>query len=862
MSPFRLRLVGLVLVGLAKGPVVPAAISSSPGSPPANATTPLADDSIRVVLSEVLYAPRPGDTAFVELLNVGTSPVDLLQLVLMVGDSALPLPPLDAPLAVGTRAIVKFDGSGGTAGGVVHASGDFTLDPDSGSLEIRRDDDVPLDRIAWGAAPGAAALGEGALLRAPLTAGSAIGRPPDANTPGGLGDWVVYPAPLVSPGRANPLPAVVQLLPLDGAVQDAPTVDLAWYAVPGAARYRVQVSADSTFARPVLDQLVSAPELPAARLSLGAYQWRVQALDARGAAAPWSTPVALGIVAPDESSDSPDAPGRPPRGPSAVDASSVAPRVVLPVAFLTQHKDSRMLLLELPRQKGAHAWDVDHVTPSATDLADTKNCAIANVAMVNHFFGGDLSQDRIGFEVLSRNVTKYLGAVNSAPCTNCTTAAGTLPLGSIPGEGARIRAEVREVEPGPERDLSYGVGLSIERVIAALTYALGAPPRFVAQYGTMDAFWADVTAELDAGRPLIGANTHHAFVIAGYQVRRGHRQIFVNDPARRMQWIDIDASRLPASQLSTFILRPPPRVARQEPEVTRDSDGDGVVDFDELERFKTSPMNPDTDGDGVRDKEDIVSGVFETEFQLGYAYSPGPNNVGRDFDGDGLPTEIDADSDWPATGNAQGKRDGCNDGEEDTSTNGFHDGNETSNFNPGDDHCARLRGNLSFALSAQNPTGLVRSIDERLVIHVQLKPDPSQGPGSYIDDGSTYTYKGVAHSAVDTGDPTCTIWVREHASVSGPFAQANHDIGGTRADDGTLVIGASGDVPAQAQANLCRTRFAPATQRSFALGDCTGHLRQSAGGQRTYTFACGTRPNMGPGWTVTRYSVQGFVRVR
>ena len=27
------------------------------------------------------------------------------------------------------------------------------------------------------------------------------------------------------------------------------------------------------------------------------------------------------------------------------------------------------------------------------------NCAIAMVAMVNHYYGGDLSQDRIGYEI-------------------------------------------------------------------------------------------------------------------------------------------------------------------------------------------------------------------------------------------------------------------------------------------------------------------------------------------------------------------------------------------------------------------------------------------------------------------------------
>lgn len=53
-----------------------------------------------------------------------------------------------------------------------------------------------------------------------------------------------------------------------------------------------------------------------------------------------------------------------------------------------------------------------------------------------------------------------------------------------------------------------------------------------------------------------------------------------------------------------------------------DSDGDGLTDDDEINRYKTDPHNPDTDGDGLKDGEEVLS--FKTD----------PLNP--DTDGDGL----------------------------------------------------------------------------------------------------------------------------------------------------------------------------------------------------------------------------------
>lgn len=88
-------------------------------------------------------------------------------------------------------------------------------------------------------------------------------------------------------------------------------------------------------------------------------------------------------------------------------------------------------------------------------------------------------------------------------------------------------------------------------------------------------------------------------------------------------------------------------------EIFMDSDGDGVVDFDEKERFRTNPQNPDSDGDGIGDYQEILDYKM-CETHSGYfvsANNPFSNNsllpyvLASDFDGDGLHVAIDRDSD-------------------------------------------------------------------------------------------------------------------------------------------------------------------------------------------------------------------------
>lgn len=94
--------------------------------------------------------------------------------------------------------------------------------------------------------------------------------------------------------------------------------------------------------------------------------------------------------------------------------------------------------------------------------------------------------------------------------------------------------------------------------------------------------------------------------------------------------------------------------------VYKDSDGDGICDFDEEHRFHTDWNLADTDGDGVSDFAEVYSYTIRSPIVVGRGFSP-PDFV--DADGDGLRPEVDEDSDG----------DGKKDGEEDKNGNGIYE---------------------------------------------------------------------------------------------------------------------------------------------------------------------------------------------
>ena len=96
----------------------------------------------------------------------------------------------------------------------------------------------------------------------------------------------------------------------------------------------------------------------------------------------------------------------------------------------------------------------------------------------------------------------------------------------------------------------------------------------------------------------------------------------------------------------TYYIPPPSAKGRtSRPSIFEDADSDGIVDFDEVKRFVTNPSTNDSDGDGVNDFDEIYGFMKCTS---------GSNYMSNsDIDGDDLHAAIDVDSDGDGYCDAQ-----------------------------------------------------------------------------------------------------------------------------------------------------------------------------------------------------------------
>ena len=131
--------------------------------------------------------------------------------------------------------------------------------------------------------------------------------------------------------------------------------------------------------------------------------------------------------------------------------------------------------------------------------------------------------------------------------------------------------------------------------------------------------------------------------------------------------------------------------------IHQDDDGDSLVNFDEIYRFKTNPYSVDSDDDGIDDKTEIMSYTMRENCCLGETdffiwpknkdvdpfdkieYSKGKKaEIYADIDRDYKRAELDKDSDHAADN-------GTWDGFEDLNHNGILDDGETDPYNSLDD---------------------------------------------------------------------------------------------------------------------------------------------------------------------------------
>jgi hypothetical protein len=621
-------------------------------------------------INEVMFDPLPGGHEWIELKNAGSTPVEIDGYGLTDEDGHWYRMPDALPaLPGGTLLVVVLDGRGSAHDDYDLSDGVATLHSPPGLVDILEDEadqvalysgsifvHLPLvlnERaaaahgvesqiasnpsippvvafVAWGAAPGekasraeasgvwnkqwtislATGLGlESSDDRPP--AGGSIGLRP--NSPSGYpADWTLYAPGEVSLGGENVPPALSWFYPPSGATIAGETFALSWNAVPGATGYHFQLDNDKDLGSPLVDTTLTAPGYASATpMPEGVLYWRVRAFSGGGVSA-WSPAFEIQSVALPASSHT-------------TQFTPLAHRV-LDIPWQLQHKDTNLVCLDGDPETGPLRWDAPH--PSRGTHGH-RYCVPASLSMVASYYGGTLSQDRISYQIF--------------------------------GGGA------------PEGDLGHNRGVLRGEVAGVLSWALGVPVSAQPGKPTFD----QLSTWIDAGRPILASIPGHMRVVDGYlEANRpgGDAWQFIHllDPWSQAQWV-----RYADDPITSVWVGPPgtgsaPGVRSDEdqdkdgiPDTMDDSDGDGLCDLDERNRFAgLSAADADSDDDLVPDKLDVRGYVFDAAG----AYRP----RSPDFDHDGLRKEADPDND------NGGGADGC----EDANRNGILDVGETSNFDP------------------------------------------------------------------------------------------------------------------------------------------------------------------------------------
>ena len=561
------------------------------------------------------------------------------------------------PLPRGAFVLIHFDGLGAAADDYDFSDGKAVLHTPAGLADIFEDqaDQVALyagsshnpetlrDFVAYGGPPGQDAdvavaaglwppdgwvslhIGSGAEAVGEVTPNRSTGLYP-GHTNAIPDDWAVYQGDDLTPGAENPVPRAYWATTADGAVMGSDGFALGWAWVPGAA-YQLQMDDDPAFGSPLVDVILDQPRyVPAPPPPPGTYWWRVRAILGPGQMAAWSAPIRVTVIAVVESFAAGD------------QALTAVEQVVLPITWLRQRKDSPLLCLDGDNEGNPAApapketWDAMH--PDAIYVHGRNNCVRASIAMIVTNYGGNLSQDRLSYQLLENwgSPIENQGEVSN-PRVDLGHDRTTLVCGGDGSNGGRL--------------LAWALGINL----GDFTYQYAKPT------------FAQVRNWIDAGRPIMRFHSGHQTVIGGYRtLGDGTQQVRLFDPWSAVTWETYSGVNI------TCYYVPPaaaPGVRSDEPGIWTDADGDGMMDWDEQNRFYTQATSPDSDEDWVQDKQDIREYVFDNAGNY--------NLRAVDFDGDGDRKELDADND------GDGAVDGC----EDTNTNGKYEAalGETDNFN-------------------------------------------------------------------------------------------------------------------------------------------------------------------------------------
>lgn len=482
-----------------------------------------------------------------------------------------------------------------------------------------------VDAVSWGQQPERnAALN---LDLFPIPPGGSIGRD-------GLEAerWVRFAQP--TPGADDGLPTPLAMVPSPGTslLLDQTTV-FAWLDPRHSPMaYDLEVCHTNDLQQPVISATCYEPGYMASPgLVAGGYAWRIRPV-AGTLKGPWTAWQEFAVL---DISLAQRAPGAAAR---RVGLQGGIPLQMATIPYFTSwatshgipSKDTTMVCLECLQDQGPHAWDVPHGTfqPGSHSYRggitflcphELGHAATAVAQWLNHYYGEEMTQDEIN-----------------------------LGLFHVPNRS-------------PEGDLGHGQLVDLQE---AMRLALGDVGRSIRPLDLNDdTHWNLFRRNIEQGKPVAaqlllktGGGTGPVLLV-GYMESDTYgtpvRHVFFLSPLLPKAPQVVSVQNLPSGGFLSITPMDPPgqfRPQATDPLLVRDSDGDGLNDLDETDRFPTDEQSADTDGDGIQDKTEVWS------YKFGQGWVPRT----ADPDGDRQRAEEDEDSDG----------DGCPDGEEDRN----HDG--------------------------------------------------------------------------------------------------------------------------------------------------------------------------------------------
>ncbi|NIM95372.1 MAG: hypothetical protein GTO18_16880 [Anaerolineales bacterium] len=633
-----------------------------------------------LVINEVMPKSDDGQASWVELANQGGSDTTLAGLFLTDKDgNSYTIPDGTPDLPQGAFVIILFDGLGSeedeskVKDGRIHLHSTPTMvDPfeDTGDqLGLYETDAATaenmLDFVAWGEPAGedddeavSASLWfdetyvvseRGGTVTGLSQSGESIGLYPD-RTRGLVSSWGRYASFETTQGEGNNIPTTEVMLPSSGSSVLGQDFYVSWYNVPHAVEYKLQMDDNADFSSPEVDLILSEPYyVPSQPPADGTYFWRIKAFDAEGYESQYSD-VAIISVATLEPLVLPSEPIEG-EGQFSARATSTGNGTHSNVSYsllnsptaqssywevdylnnippLLQRKDSNLICWDGDKELGSREpWDGPHNDTPGNHADHGRNyCVRASIAMINHYYGGDLTQDRITYE--------HWGGDG-------------WPVGDLGHNVPTLNTVARDLMSWALKD-------------TPVTMSRGKPT------------FNQIKGWIDDGKGVMVWVPGHAIVLRGWAIYNGThpdipagtRYVIYNDPwDARMHVVQYESINL----IFYFVPDGTPTGREQESSVKEDPDNDSIMTFDERRRFNTNPENDDTDDDCIKDQLDMHSFIYTNHD----VYSPSF----ADWDGDGLHKQVDPDNDNGSV----------IDGNEDADWDGHKNDDETDNFVPGDD---------------------------------------------------------------------------------------------------------------------------------------------------------------------------------